>query len=61
MSEDRATRRKKVQEELVKLKSSAIAALEQCGYDVRGKTPAQIRQMLKRRPAIRASRQPQDR
>lgn len=54
MSEDRATRRKKMQEKLVELKSLSIAALEQRGYDVRGKTPAQIRQILKRRPTIRA-------
>ena len=39
--------RKKTLEEL---KSEAIAELERRGYDVRGKTPAQIRQMLKARP-----------
>jgi hypothetical protein len=39
--------RKKTLEEL---KSDAIAELERRGYDVRGKTPAQIRQMLRRRP-----------
>jgi hypothetical protein len=39
--------RKKTLEEL---KSAAIAELERRGYDVRGKTPAQIRQMLKRHP-----------
>jgi hypothetical protein len=39
--------RKKTLEEL---KSDAIAELERRGYDVRGKTPAQIRQILRRRP-----------
>ena len=43
MSEDRSTRRKKMLEELAKLKSAAIAELEQRSYDVRGKTPVQIR------------------
>jgi len=35
---------------LGELKSEAIAELERRGYDVRGKTPAQIRQILRRRP-----------
>lgn len=39
--------RKKTLEEL---KSAAVAELERRGYDVRGKTPAQIRQMLRRHP-----------
>ena len=39
--------RKKTLEEL---RREAIAELERRGYDVRGKTPAQIRQMLKTRP-----------
>jgi len=39
--------RKKTLEEL---KKEAIAELERRGYDVRGRTPAQIRQMLRRRP-----------
>ena len=39
--------RKKTVEEL---KSDALAELERLGYDVRGKTPTQIRQILKRRP-----------
>jgi hypothetical protein len=38
--------RKKTLEEL---KSEAIAELERRGYDIRGKTPAQIRQMLRSR------------
>jgi hypothetical protein len=39
--------RKKTLEEL---KNEAIAELERRGYDVRGKTPAQIRQILRARP-----------
>ena len=50
MSDDRAVLRKKMQDELVELKSSAIAELEQRGYEVRGKTTSQIRQILKRHP-----------
>jgi hypothetical protein len=50
MSDDRAVLRKKIQEKLAGLKSSAIAELEHRGYEVRGKTTAQIRQILKRRP-----------
>lgn len=50
MSDDRAVLRKKMQVELAELKSSAIAELELRGYEVRGKTPAQIRQILKRHP-----------
>ena len=38
------TPRKKTLEEL---RSEAIAELERRGYDVRGKTPAQIRKMLR--------------
>jgi hypothetical protein len=33
-------------------KHQALAELERRGYEVRGKTPAQIREMLKRRPKI---------
>ena len=35
---------------LEELKREAIAELERRGYDVRGKTPAQIKQILRRRP-----------
>jgi hypothetical protein len=42
-----APRKKTLQE----LRSEAIAELERRGYDVRGKTPAQIREILRRRPA----------
>jgi hypothetical protein len=37
-------------EELARLKHAALTELERRGYQVRGKTPAQIREMLKRRP-----------
>jgi hypothetical protein len=50
MIDDRVIRRKKLREELAELKTAALAELERHGYDVRGKTPGQIRQMLKRRP-----------
>jgi len=44
-------RRNEIREKLAELKSAAITELERRGYDVRGKTPAQIRQILKRRPS----------
>jgi hypothetical protein len=50
MSDDRTAPRKKMQDELAELKSSAIADLEHRGYEVRGKTTTQIRQILKRHP-----------
>jgi hypothetical protein len=50
MTEDRAVLRKKMLQQLVELKSSTIAELEHRGYEVRGKTTTQIRQILKRHP-----------
>jgi hypothetical protein len=50
LSIDRTGERKKKREELAKLKHAALAELERRGYEVRGKTPAQIREMLKRHP-----------
>ena len=50
MSDNRIAARKNKIEELAKLRSAALAELERRGYEVRGKTPAQIREMLKRRP-----------
>ncbi len=47
---DRVIQRKKLREELTELRNAALAELERHGYDVRGKTPGQIRQMLRRRP-----------
>ncbi len=47
MTDDRVIlRRKRFQE----IRSAALAELERRGYEVRGKTPAQIRLILKRRP-----------
>lgn len=51
MLDERAALRKKTQDELANLKRLAIAELEHRGYEVRGKTTSQIRQILKRRPA----------
>jgi len=50
MSDDRAASRQKMQHELVELKSLAIAELEHRGYEVRGKTTSQIKQILRRHP-----------
>ena len=47
--------RDKLREELAALREEAIAGLERRGYEVRGKTPAQIRTALKRRPKKRKS------
>ena len=47
MADDPVVPRRKALEEL---KSAALAELERRGYEVRGKTPAQIRQIIKRRP-----------
>ena len=50
MSISRTGERKNKLEELAKLKHEALTELERRGYEVRGKTTAQIREMLKRRP-----------
>jgi len=50
LSLDRSGERNNKREELARLKRAALAQLERRGYAVRGKTPAQIREMLKRRP-----------
>ncbi|MGB9388288.1 MAG: hypothetical protein WCB50_26190, partial [Pseudolabrys sp.] len=50
VSISRTGERKNKLEELAKLKHEALTELERRGYEVRGKTPAQIREMLKRRP-----------
>jgi uncharacterized protein YbjQ (UPF0145 family) len=49
MADDRATRRKHFREMLAELRNAALAELESRGYEVRGKTPIEIRQILKRR------------
>jgi hypothetical protein len=51
MADDCVLRRKEKREKFAELKSSALAELERKGYEVRGKTPAQIRQILRRRPS----------
>ena len=51
-------RRKKMRERFTELRNAAIAELERRGYDVRGKTPAQIRQLLRRRPSKQKSDAP---
>lgn len=56
MVDDRTTQRKKMRDELAKLRNAAMAELERRGYDVRGKPPAQIRQILKRGPSKKAHR-----
>jgi hypothetical protein len=53
MADDRALRRKELQAQFAELKAQALARLEIRGYDVRGKTPAQIRLIIKRRPSNR--------
>jgi hypothetical protein len=47
---DRTSERKNKLEELAKLKRLALEELERHGYEVRGKTPTQINETLKRRP-----------
>jgi len=49
MVDDRTIRQNSMRKTLEELKSAAIARLEQRGYDVRGKTTAQIRRLLKQR------------
>jgi hypothetical protein len=55
MRDDIAARRKKLREAVAKLRNIALNRLERRGYDVRGKTPSQIRLMLKRPPTKRKS------
>jgi hypothetical protein len=50
MSDDPAVRHKEMQEAIAGLKKSAIAALEHRGYEVRGKTTTEIREIIKRHP-----------
>ena len=45
LSIDRSEECKSKHEELAKLKRAALAELERRGYEVRGKTPGQIREM----------------
>ena len=50
MPEKRAALRKSKHEKLAVLKNIAITALEQRGYEVRGKTTSQIREALRHHP-----------
>lgn len=43
-------RRQRLRDELAQLREAALADLERRGYAVRGKTPAQIRELLRQRP-----------
>jgi hypothetical protein len=52
MFDERAILRKKMQEQLAELKNTALTALEHRGYEVRGKTTTQIRQILRRHPTM---------
>src|SRR5450830_8189 len=54
--EDRFKERQKFEENIAKLRELALAELERQGYDVRGKTPGQIRKLLRRRPRKRTIR-----
>jgi len=49
MADEKAIRRKELREELAELRNAALANLEARGYDVRDKSPIQIRRMLRRR------------
>ena len=40
---------------IAELREEALTQLERRGYDVRGKTPGQIRQILRRRPTKQKS------
>jgi hypothetical protein len=52
MPDNRAIPRKKMQAELAELKNSAITKLERRGYEVRGKTTAQIRKIIRQPPTF---------
>jgi hypothetical protein len=48
---DRATHREHLRKTLADMRRAALERLESRGYEVRGKTPDQIRRLLKRRPS----------
>lgn len=50
MPDARAAMRRVKKQELAVLKGLAIDALERRGYEVRGKTTSQIREILRRQP-----------
>ncbi len=47
-AEDLIERRKKFIDDLKRLKEEALAKLESQGYEVRGKTPAEIRDTIRK-------------
>ena len=50
MADDRIARRNKLRETRAELRNTALAELKHRGYELRGKSPGEIRQLLKRRP-----------
>ena len=50
MSEGRGAILKAKRESLARLKEAALVALERRGYEVRGKTTTQIREVLRHHP-----------
>ena len=57
-NEDRLKEPPKFEENLAKLRELALAELERQGYDVRDKTPGQIRELIRSRPRKRTARPP---
>jgi len=51
MGDDRTAHREQLRKKLAEMRKAALTRLESRGYDVRGKTAAQIRRLLKRRPS----------
>jgi len=54
-AEGSVDKRRKFVEDLRRLRAEALAELERQGYEVRGKTPAQIRAAIKRAPRRKAN------
>jgi hypothetical protein len=50
MSDERFALRLAKKESLARLREAAVVALERRGYDVRGKTTSQIREVLRHNP-----------
>ena len=56
MADNRIARRNKLRETLAELRNAALSELENLGYQVRGKTPGEVRQLLKRHPSKQKSK-----
>jgi hypothetical protein len=54
-AEGSVDKRRKFVEDLRRLREEALAELERQGYEVRGKTPAEIRAAIKRAPRRKAN------